>query len=289
MQVHILDCHGLLGYDMVFGLNQMGKTKIAGIVNVTQDSFSDGGQYLDPTSAIKKSQELMAQGADLIDLGAESSRPEGQKVSAQEEIHRLSPIIKALKQQKVTLSVDTYKPEVIRHVLNMGVDMINDITALQEPASIEAVKEFGVPVVIMHSKSPGPHADRTVRDHRRLMGDIIRFFAERIDSLIQAGLKLENILIDPGMGFFLGGNPAPSLTVLKNLGQFKKLGIKIYLSTSRKSFIGTVLHRDVSKRSAGTLATEIWASLQGVDYIRTHDVEPLRDALTMLEAIQEIK
>lgn len=267
----------------------MAKTKIVGILNVTPDSFSDGGQFLRPDVAIERAQVLVAQGADLIDIGAESSRPEAMKVSARDEINRLSPIIKSLKQEKMTLSVDTYKPEVMRQVLEMGVDMINDITALKDPASVEVVKEYGVPVVIMFSRGPGPQADRTVRDHRHLMDEVLRFFHERIQILTKSGIRLEHIIIDPGMGFFLGGNPEPSLTVLKNLKELKGLGTRIYLSTSRKSFIGSILHREVSKRSAGTLATEVWAYLQGVDFLRTHEVEPLRDALGMLQAIQALE
>jgi dihydropteroate synthase len=266
----------------------VGIPKIVGILNVTPDSFSDGGLYLEPNAAVEKARALIAQGADIIDIGAESSRPEAQKVLAQEEINRLSPIIKILKQEKITLSVDTYKPEVMHQVLKMGVDMINDITALKDPASVEIAKEYGVPVVIMYARGPGPHADRTVREHRRLMDEITRFFANRIDALTGSGIKLENIIIDPGMGFFLGGNPEPSLMVLKHLKELKRLGVRLYLSTSRKSFIGTILHREVSKRAAGTLATELWAYLQGVDFLRTHEVEPLQDAIRMLQAIQTI-
>lgn len=266
----------------------MKTARIIGILNVTLDSFSDGGLYLEPAAAVERARTLMAQGADLIDIGAESSRPEAQKISAQEEISRLTPIIRSLKQEKIPLSVDTYKPQVMRQVLEMGVDMINDITALKDPASVEIVKQYSVPIVIMYSRGPGPHADRTVREHRRLMNEIIRFFADRIDALTGSGIKLENIIIDPGMGFFLGGNPEPSLVVLKHLKEIKKLGVRLYLSTSRKSFIGTILHRQVSERAVGTLATEIWAYLQGVDFIRTHEVEPLRDAIRMLQAIQTI-
>ncbi len=166
--------------------------------------------------------------------------------------------------------------------------MINDITALKEPASVEIVKQYGVPVVIMYSRGPGPHADRTIREYRNLPDEILRFFEERIEALTRSGIRLKNIIIDPGMGFFLGGNPEPSLMVLKHLKELKRFGTPIYLSTSRKSFIGTVLHRELSKRAAGTLATEIWAYLQGVDYLRTHEVESLRDAIKMLQAIQDI-
>jgi len=266
----------------------MKSIKIVGILNITADSFSDGGLFLDRSTAVEKAKMLVAQGADLIDIGAESSRPEAQKVSSQEELDRLGPVIKTLKQEKIAVSVDTYKPEVMRRVLDMGVDMINDITALKNPASVEIIKQYSVPVVIMHSRGPGPHADRTIREYRNLMDEILRFFEERIELLIRSGIRLENLIIDPGMGFFLGGNPEPSLMVLKHVRELKRFGTPIYLSTSRKSFIGTVLHRELTKRAAGTLATEIWAYLQGVDYLRTHEVEPLRDAIRMLQAIQDV-
>ena len=267
----------------------MRTTKIVGILNVTRDSFSDGGLYQETSAAIERARTLIADGADLIDIGAESSRPEGQTVSPQEEMDRLSPIIKVLKGEKITLSVDTYKPEVMQQVLEMGVDMINDITALRDPASVAIIKEYGVPVVIMYSRGQGPHADRTSRDHHHLMDEILNFFDERIGTLTKSGIRLENTIVDPGMGFFLGGNPEPSLIVLKHLKELKRFGTRLYLSTSRKSFIGSILHREVSKRSAGTLATEVWAYLQGVDFIRTHEVQPLRDALRMLQAIQTIE
>ncbi len=165
--------------------------------------------------------------------------------------------------------------------------MINDITALRSPEAVEMLREAGIPVVIMHSRAEGPHADRREHGERGLMDRIHRFFDERITSLRKAGIKRENILIDPGMGFFLDSDPEPSLTVLKNLGSLKKFGVGIYLSTSRKSFIGTTLNRDLKDRAAGTLATEIWAFLQGVDFLRTHEVRPLRDAIRMLKAIQD--
>jgi dihydropteroate synthase len=197
-------------------------------------------------------------------------------------------VIQALKQEKIALSVDTYKPEVMRQALKMGVDMINDITALKDPASIEILKQYHVPVVIMYNRGPGPHADRNPRGHSGLMDEILKFFEERIKTLTGAGIRLENIIIDPGMGFFLSAIPEASLAVLKHLRELKSLGARLYLSTSRKSFIGTVLNREITKRAAGTLATELWAYLQGVDFIRTHEVAPLRDALRMLKAIQTI-
>ena len=262
--------------------------KIVGILNITSDSFSDGGLYLEPQAAIVRAKQLISQGADFIDLGAESSRPGAQKVPDQEQIERLTPVIQALVGEKISLSVDTYRPEVIQKVLELGVEMINDITALKDPAAVEIVKRYNIPAVIMYSRSPGPHADRMFRDHRGLLEEITAFFAERIAALTREGIHRENIILDPGMGFFLGGNPEPSLTVLKHLKELRRLGCRLYLCTSRKSFIGSLIQRPVPQRDAGTLATEIWAGLQGVDFLRTHEVEPLRDALTILQAIEKI-
>lgn len=263
-------------------------TKIVGILNMTADSFSDGGKYLHAEAAIRQAESLRAQGADLIDLGAESSRPDAEAVPVQEQIDRLIPVIQALKTEKIPFSVDTYRPEVMARVLELGADMINDINALREAGAVETVRRYDAPVVLMYSRSPGPQADRTVRGSESLMDEIIRFFSGRIGALTEQGIRRENLILDPGMGLFLGANPEPSLTVLKHLKELRCFGLRTYISVSRKSFIGSVLHREVSQRAAGTLAAEIWAALQGAEYIRTHEVKPLRDALDLLKAIRQI-
>ena len=259
---------------------------IIGILNVTSDSFSDPGLYLNPSQAIQKGNALSSQGADLIDIGAESSNPDGQKVSSQEEIDRLLPVIKELKGKNIKISIDTYKPEVMEAVLKEGVDMINDITALRNPESVSLLKRHKVPVVIMHAKNRDPRAKKQPQDATQIMNEILKFFHERLESLEKNGISKDRLIIDPGMGFFLGANPEPSLKVLHDFQKLKTLGLRTYLSTSLKSFIGSVLKKDVSKRAAGTLTTEIWGALQGVDYIRTHDVQALHDAIMMLQSIQ---
>ncbi|MDH4128788.1 MAG: dihydropteroate synthase [Spirochaetota bacterium] len=261
---------------------------IIGILNITKDSFSDGGLYLDHNEAIRKGLELVNDGASIIDVGAESSHPDSKVITPQLEIERLSKVIKSLKKEKITISVDTYKPEVMKHTLGLGANMINDITAMSNLDSINIIKEFDVPVVIMYSKNLTTHSEKAIWKSKDPMKEIINFFEIRINKLVDKGIKDENIILDPGMGFFIGSNPEPSLIVLRDLRQLKKLGKKILISTSRKSFIGTVLNRNVSERASGTLATEIWSAQQGVDYIRTHDVKALYDALKMLEAIQNV-
>lgn len=260
---------------------------IVGILNVTPDSFSDGGRYLDTGAAVEKGLGLIAQGADIVDIGAESSNADGAKISAEEEIRRITPVIKALKKEGVRISVDTYKPQVMQHAILLGADMVNDITGLRDKAAAEVVRQGGIPVVIMFARNSDPHAERTERDHSTVLGEIEAFFTRRLQSLHEAGIADDKVIIDPGMGLFLGGNPEPSLAVLRHIETLKRFDRAIYLSTSRKSFIGRVLDRPISQRGVGTLATEIWGYLHGVSYIRTHEPQPLRDAIKMIQAIEK--
>lgn len=262
------------------------KLKIAGILNVTTDSFSDGNDFLDTEAAIARGKSLIVEGADIVDVGAESSNPDGEKITASEEIGRLTPVIRALKDEGIKVSVDTYKPEVMEHVLRLGVDMINDITALRQEGTIDVISRADVPIVIMFARNQGPHAERTVRDHTTVMDEVNAFFAERLGVAHDAGIDDDRIIIDPGMGLFLGGTPEPSLVVLRRIGELKKFGREIYLSTSRKSFIGRVLDRGIGERMMGTLATEVWAYLHGVSWVRTHEPGPLREAIRMIQAIE---
>jgi len=261
-------------------------SEIVGIVNLTADSFSDGGKYLSHELAVRWSLELVESGASIIDLGAESSHPDSEKVSVREEIDRLCPVVVSLKAEGIRVSVDTYKPDVMKAVLELGVDMINDITALGDSSAHSVVAEYDVPVVIMHSRSRDARAERGVWHCEDYMGSVMDYFRERIAWLESEGIRKERLIVDPGMGFFLGDNVEASLSVLRDLYRLKELGHKLYVSTSRKSFIGKVLDHPVTLRGDGTLATELWAALQGVDYIRTHNVKALRDGILMLSAIQ---
>ena len=265
-------------------------TKILGIVNVTRDSFSDGGRFLHADDAVARGRRLVADGADVIDLGAESTHPDSEDVSAENEIARLTPVIQRLKADGIRVSVDTYKPDVIRHVLTLGADYINDITALRDPASISAVRDSDAKLIIMHSRASAARAERGEADPATIVGEIIHFFEQRIATLTDAGVARGRLILDPGMGFFLGSNPEVSLAVLRDLDRLHTFDLPILVSTSRKSFIGAILGgggaaRPVMERSAGTLATEIWSARHGAEYIRTHDVRALRDALTILDAI----
>jgi len=264
------------------------KTAIVGIVNVTADSFSDGGLYLDTEQALAHARALLAEGADWLDLGAESSNPDGQKVSAEEEIARLAPLVTALAAAGARLAIDTYKATVMERTLALGAAMINDITALRgDPAAIEVIATHRVPVVLMFARNRGPRAEREIGDATTVVEEICRFFDERLATLVRGGLSEQQCILDPGMGLFLGSNPEPSLRVLAALDRLRTFGRPLYLSVSRKSFIGTILGgRPATGRAYGTLAAEIWAYLQGIEYIRTHAVGPLVDAVRVLEAIR---
>ncbi len=270
----------------------MPKVQILGILNVTRDSFSDGGRFISPDHALRHALQLAADGADFIDIGAESTHPDAEDVPADEEIARLTPVVTALRSDGLRVSVDTYKPAVIRAMLDLGVTIINDVTALRDPEAVAAVRDADVQIILMHSIASGARAQRAAVEPATIVERIVGFFQRRIAEVETAGIARQRLILDPGMGFFLGRDPAVSLAVLRNIPRLADLGLPLCVSTSRKSFIGAVLGRGeearpVGERAAGTLATELWAAQAGVEYIRTHDVRALRDAVTLWNAISE--
>lgn len=261
-------------------------TTLVGIVNLTTDSFSDGGRFVAPEAALAQCQKLLDEGADWLDLGAESSNPKGQAVTASMELERLLPVVNHFAARGVNISVDTYKPEVMVEVLKAGASMVNDITALSAPGAVEAVANSQAQVVLMFARNSGPRAEVKEQPHKELISEIHSFFTQRLKALAAAGIAQERVLLDPGMGFFLGATPAPSLWVLKHLAQLKSLGCRLYVCTSRKSFIGAVLGGKAPlERGIGTVASELWAAQAGADFIRTHDVAAAKQALTLWRAI----
>jgi dihydropteroate synthase type 2 len=265
-----------------------GAPEIVGIVNLTADSFSDGGRFLDPSAAIAHGERLLADGAAWLDLGAESSNPEGQPVPAEVELGRLSPVLAHFVRHGARVSIDTHKPAVMRAVLDLGAAMINDITALEDPEAARVLAGSTVPAVIMFARNRGARAERAERPHRGLIAEITAFFADRLRVLAERGIDRERLILDPGMGFFLGGNPEPSLFVLGHLPALVALGRPLYVSTSRKSFIGHLVGgRPPAERLPGTLATELWALTHGAAYVRTHDVRALSDAWRLWRAIED--
>jgi len=264
--------------------------QILGIVNITQDSFSDGGQFLSPHAAVAHARQLAADGADLLDLGAESTHPDAEDVPAAEELRRLIPVIDALRRENLRISVDTYKPAVLRAVLDRGVDMINDVTGLRDPEAVAVLRGCDVPVILMHSTASAARAERREVDEHGIVAHVVDYFRRRIDELDAAGIEPGRLIVDPGMGFFLGRRAEVSLAMLRGLERLADLGRPVCVSTSRKSFLGAMLGgegapRPVAERAAGTLATEIWAALHGAAFIRTHAVRNLRDALRVWDAL----
>ncbi len=259
---------------------------IIGILNITADSFSDGGRYLDPGAAVEKGLSLAAEGADIVEAGAESSNPDGAHVDDEDEWSRLEPAVRALKRAGVLLSVDTRKASVMRRALALGADMINDVTGLRDPGAVDAVRGSAARLVVMFARNTGPRAEAAARGGGDVLGEIGAFFEERLASLGKAGIDTGRLVLDPGMGFFLGGTPGPSLEVLLRLRSLRRFGRPICVSVSRKSFIGAALGRAVGERGAGKLEAELWAWVNGASYIRTHEPRPLRDAIRMILAIR---
>lgn len=260
--------------------------KILGIVNITEDSFSDGGVYLDTSKAIERSLKLMEDGADIIDLGAASSNPQTKEVTPQEEIKRLKPVIDALRLHNIPVSIDTFKPEVQKYALQENVHFLNDIQGFPHAEIYSNLAESGSKLIIMHSVQRFGPATVIATEPEKVFQEIVAFFNDRIKLLQNSGVSLERMILDPGMGFFLGSNPDSSIYVLKNITRLKEyFNLPTLVSVSRKSFLGTITGRAVNERGPATLGVEIYLSYLGVDYIRTHDVRALNDALKVLSAL----
>lgn len=262
---------------------------LLGIVNVTRDSFSDGGRYLDPAAAIDHALALVGEGADGIDAGAESTHPDSEDVDAREEIRRLEPVVPILAAQGVRISVDTWKPEVMAEAVRWGAEWINDVRGFEDPASVDAVRDSRVVLIAMHNRS------RTHRAARRggpagetALESALKFFGERPGALVRSGVPASRIVLDPGMGLFLGPDPRDSVEVLRAIPAFRNFGFPVLISVSRKSFIGSLSGRNPRIHGAGTVAAEVFAAESGADMIRTHDPGALRDALRVAAALGKI-
>ena len=260
-------------------------TTILGILNITDDSFSDGGKYLDPDSAIAHGRKLVADGADILDLGAASSNPESKGVPPELEIARLAPVVAALK--GIAISVDSYSSTVQRWALNQKVAYINDIHGFGDALLYPDLGTSPAKLIVMHSVQERGVATRVDISPDAIMERISRFFDMRLAVLERAGVARKRIILDPGMGFFLGLNPQTSLTVLRRLRDLKaRFDLPILVSVSRKSFLRRLTGRDANSAGAVSLAAELFAIRQGADYIRTHAPGALKDALLLEKALQ---
>ena len=253
------------------------RTYIMGILNVTPDSFSDGGRFNDTLSAVNHAKIMVAQGADIIDIGGESTRPGHAAVSIDEEIKRVIPIIQALKKEiSVPISVDTYKGKVAELALGAGADMINDIWGFKKDIYIAKVAaKYNVPCCLMHN--------RDNRNYNNLIDDVLKDLEESIIIALNAGVKMENIILDPGIGFAKSYDD--NLKTMNNLEKLNSLGYPVLLGTSRKSMLGVAQELDVSERLEGTLATTTIGIMKGCEFIRVHDIKENKRVCAITDAI----
>ncbi|HMK83935.1 MAG TPA: dihydropteroate synthase [Candidatus Bathyarchaeia archaeon] len=259
------------------------RTLIMGILNITPDSFSRDGICEDPEKAVACALRMVKEGASIIDVGGESSRPGSQPVDAQEELGRVVPVVKALVECNVPISVDTYKPEVAREVLKLGTEMINDITGLTNPTMTGLIADYEAGVIIMHMKGePKTMQDNPIYE-RGVMEEVKYFLASQIVVAEDAGIDPESIVIDPGIGF--GKTTNHNLEIIRKLASLRDLSKPIMVGTSRKSFIGKILDLPVEQRLEGTLATVVVSAINGADIVRVHDVQETNKALRITDTL----
>ncbi len=265
----------------------LSRPRIMAVLNLTPDSFSDGGKYLDPALALKHAEDLIAQGADILDLGAESTRPGADPVSEEEEIRRLLPVLSEIaKRPEIILSVDTIKPGVARRGLEAGAHIINDVSGLGDsgPEMAKCVREFEAGLVLMHRRG-NPKTMASLTHYRDLIKEVRSELQERLQSAQDQGIDPKQIVLDPGLGF--AKTPEDSIELLRELPQFLDLGCPILVGPSRKSFIGKITGRETDEREAGTIAACVIAFLKGANLFRVHEPQGVRDALRVAEAFKE--
>ena len=260
-----------------------------GVLNVTPDSFSDGGQFNEINSAILHVDKMIKNGADIIDIGGESTKPGSEPVSANEESKRIVPVIKSIKNEykDVLISVDTYKSSVAKKAIEAGADFVNDISGLTfDDEMVSLLAQRNIPVVIMHINGKPKTMQKNIL-YSDLVSDIKRFFNKQCNHAINSGIKESNIMIDPGIGF--GKTFDHNFTLLKRLKEFEDLGFPILIGPSRKAFIGDVLNLPSNERVEGTIATIVAGILNGANIIRVHDVKEIKRATIVTEKILKAK
>ncbi len=264
------------------------RTYIMGILNVTPDSFSDGGEFNTPDAALNQARSLVKQGADIIDIGGQSTRPGAQQITLEEELKRVIPVIKSIRRElSIPISVDTTRAEVAQAAIASGADLVNDISGgTYDPDMFSVVAQLGVPIIIMHIRGT-PETMQTLTDYQDLIGEIYHFFQTQINEAIAAGIKKDNLIIDPGIGF--AKTYEQNITLLRNLNAFSSLGVAMLVGVSRKSFIGHILQQnDPKQRIWGTGAACCAAIAGGTDILRVHDVAPMYDVCRVADAIWRI-
>jgi dihydropteroate synthase len=256
-----------------------------GILNVTPDSFSDGGRFLARDAALEQARRMAAEGAALIDVGGESTRPGSQGVSVQQELDRVIPVIETLSAElSLPLSVDTSKPEVMQAAVRAGAGLINDVNALRSPGALQAAAQAGVPVCLMHMQGE-PRTMQANPEYSDVLKDVLEFLGQRTAACEAAGIPRDRLLIDPGFGF--GKTLHHNLYLLKHLERFQALGLPVLVGISRKSMIGTLLDKPADQRLYGSLAAAVLAAERGASIIRVHEVGPAVEALKIVAAVAD--
>ncbi len=260
--------------------------RLMGIINVTPDSFSDGGKYFSTQAAVEHGIALAEQGADILDIGGESTKPGAESVDSEEEKRRVLPVIKQLREKvKIPLSIDTMKADVAAQALENGADIVNDVSALSfDNAMPEVIKRYRAGVVLMHMQGT-PRTMQSSPEYHDVIGEILSYLEQRAHYAEQMGIDKEHIAIDPGIGF--GKTIKHNLLILKGIKAFKALGFPVLVGASRKSFIGKITDTDADERLSGSLASALWAATHGVDIIRVHDIKETKQALLMTNHIMD--
>ena len=266
---------------------RLDRPRVMGIVNATPDSFSDGGAHDNVEAAVAHALKLVEEGADLLDIGGESTRPGADEVPIEEELRRVIPVIEQLaKQASLPISIDTSKPEVMRAAVAAGAGMINDVHALRREGALEAAASLGVPVVLMHMLGE-PRSMQDAPDYDDVVGDVHRFLAERLFAAEMSGIAKKNLIVDPGFGF--GKNTRHNLALLAQLQRFTELGVPVLAGLSRKRSIGEITGREAARdRIAGSVAAHLIAAQRGAMILRVHDVAATVDALKVWSAVAAV-
>ncbi len=268
----------------LFDWSQRKAPVVMGILNVTPDSFSDGGQYASRDAALRHADEMISQGVEMIDVGGESSRPGSEPLSLQEEMDRIMPVLEALKGAPVALSVDTYKAKVMTAAINLGVDCINDIWAFRQPHAIEAIAKSSCGVMLMHMQKD-PLTMQFDPQYQDVVAEVNGFLMERCVALEDEGIARERLAIDPGFGF--GKTVEHNMTMLAHFQEFTRHGLPVVAGLSRKSSLGAITGKDIAHRQTASVAAALMALERGAQVLRVHDVDPTMDAVKIWVATQE--
>ncbi len=273
--------------DWAFGARtlDLSVTRVMGVVNVTPDSFSDGGRFIKADAALAQARRLMSAGASILDIGGESTRPGASPVSVQQELDRVIPVVEALAREAgVVLSVDTSTPEVMREAARAGAHLINDVRALSREGAVQAATDTGLAVCLMHMQGQ-PGTMQMSPEYDDVVAEVERYLAERIAACEAAGLQRQQLLVDPGFGF--GKTLGHNLSLLKHLRRFTQWGCPVLVGMSRKSMIGDVLNKSVDQRLYGSLAAAVAAAMNGASIVRVHDVAETADAIAVINALHK--